>query len=153
MRLRQNNSVPVAAAKAGFSQATAYRINEDPRLPSQRQPVRGRRRPDPLADIFDSEVVPLLKAAPGLRVVAIYDEMRLRHPDLDPGIRRTMERRIVDLAFGDDRLSVQGAGSWRPRSPRSQCASPFLRKQGDCFRLWKRQVERIRAASDVAASE
>jgi transposase InsO family protein len=84
----------VAAAKAGFSQATAYRINEDPRLPSQRQPVRGRRRPDPLADIFDSEVVPLLKAAPGLRVVAIYDEMRLRHPDLDPGIRRTMERRI-----------------------------------------------------------
>ena len=94
MRLRENNSVPVAAAKAGFSQATAYRINEDPRLPSQRQPVRGRRRPDPLVDIFDSEVVPLLKAAPGLRVVAIYEEMRLRHPDLDPGIRRTMERRI-----------------------------------------------------------
>lgn len=94
MRLRQNNSVPVAAAKAGFSQATAWRINKDPRLPSQRGAVRKRRRPDPLAAIFDSEIVPLLKAAPGLRAVAIYDEMRLRHPDLDPGIRRTMERRI-----------------------------------------------------------
>ena len=55
---------------------------------------RERRRPDPLADIFDSEIVPLLKAAPGLRPVAVFEEIRRRHPDLDPGIRRTMERRI-----------------------------------------------------------
>jgi transposase InsO family protein len=94
MRLRQTNSVPAAAAKAGFSTATGYRIALDPALPSQRGMARERRRPDPLADIFDSEIVPLLKAAPGLRVVAVFEEMRRRHPDLDPGIRRTMERRI-----------------------------------------------------------
>ncbi len=94
MRLRQTNSVPAAAAKAGFSTATGYRIALDPVLPSQRGTARERRRPDPLADIFDSEIVPLLKAAPGLRVVAVFEEMRRRHPDLDPGIRRTMERRI-----------------------------------------------------------
>jgi len=94
MRLRQTNSVPAAAAKAGFSAATGYRIARDPELPSQRGDVRERRRPDPLADIFDSEIVPLLKAAPGLRVVAVFEEMRRWHPDLDPGIRRTMERRI-----------------------------------------------------------
>jgi hypothetical protein len=94
MRLRQTHSVPVAAAKAGFSTATGYRIAADPVLPSQRGNTRERRRPDPLADIFDSEVVPLLKAAPGLRAVAVFEEMRRRHPDLDPGIRRTMERRI-----------------------------------------------------------
>ena len=47
--------------------ATAYRIEKDPRLPSQKQASRERRRPDPLAEIFDSEVVPLLKAAPGVR--------------------------------------------------------------------------------------
>ena len=29
-----------------------------------------------------------------MRVVAVFEEMRRRHPDLDPGIRRTMERRI-----------------------------------------------------------
>lgn len=94
MKHRQNDPVPLAAARAGFSPATGYRLDHDPRLPSQRRTERGRRRRDPLADIFDSEIVPLLQTAPGLRVVAIYEEMCRRHPDLDPGIRRTMERRI-----------------------------------------------------------
>lgn len=94
MRFRQSDGVAIAAAKAGFSTATGYRLTEDARLPSQRAAPRGRRRPDPLADIFDAEIVPLLKGAPGLRAIAIFEEMRLRHPELDPGVRRTMERRI-----------------------------------------------------------
>jgi plasmid stability protein len=94
MKFRKNDGVAVAAARAGFSTATGYRLAEDPRLPSQKIAPRGRRRPDPLADIFDAEIVPLLKAAPGLRVVAIFEEMRLRHPELALGVRRTMERRI-----------------------------------------------------------
>jgi hypothetical protein len=94
MRLRQTHHVPAAAARAGFSAATGYRIAQDPVLPSQRGTQRERRRPDPLADIFDSEIVPLLRSSPGLRVVAVFEEMRRRHPDLDPGTRRTMERRI-----------------------------------------------------------
>jgi transposase InsO family protein len=94
MKLRQTHSVAVAAAKAGFSAASGYRIVEDPTLPSARERNRGRRRPDPLAEIFDSEVVPLLKAAPGLRPIGVFEEMKRRHPDLDPGIRRTLERRI-----------------------------------------------------------
>jgi hypothetical protein len=36
----------------------------------------------------------MLKAAPGLRSVAIFEEMLRRHPDLGMGIRRTLERRI-----------------------------------------------------------
>lgn len=94
MKHRQNHSIEVAAAKASISRATAYRIEQDPRLPSQKKQPRQRRRPDPLEQIFDTEVVPLLKAAPGLRAVAIYDEMRRRHPELHVGIRRTLERRI-----------------------------------------------------------
>lgn len=38
--------------------------------------------------------MPLLQAAPGLRPVAKYEELLRRHPDLQPGIRRTLERRI-----------------------------------------------------------
>lgn len=94
MSFRRTNPVPIAAAKAGFSTATAYRIEHDPRPPSARAIPRGRRRPDPLASIWDSEVVPLLRASPGLRPVALFDEMRRRHPDLGAGIRRTLERRI-----------------------------------------------------------
>ena len=94
MKLRHTHAAPVAAAKAGISTATAYRIEADPRLPSQRQVQRERRRPDPLAGIFDEEVVPLLQAAPGIRVVAIFEELCRRHPELDGRIRRTLERRI-----------------------------------------------------------
>ena len=51
----------------GFSTATAYRIEADPRLPSQKKKPRGRRRPDPLAGVWDSEIVPMLEAARGSR--------------------------------------------------------------------------------------
>jgi hypothetical protein len=94
MKLRQDHPIEVAAAKADISRATGYRIAQDPRLPSQKREPRERRRPDPLEHIFEAEVVPLLKAAPGLRPVAIFDEMLRRHPTLSPGIRRTLERRI-----------------------------------------------------------
>ncbi|RYC27844.1 IS21 family transposase [Ciceribacter sp. F8825] len=94
MKLRQEHTVEVAAAKASISRATAYRIEKNPQLPSQVRKPRGRRRPDPLADIFEAEVVPLLKAAPGIRAVAVFEEMLRRHPDLSEGVRRTMERRI-----------------------------------------------------------
>ena len=84
----------IAAAKAGFSTATAYRIGQDLRLPSQKRAPRGRRRRDPLATVWDSEVVRLLKSAPGVRPLAIFDEVRRRHPDISVGGRRTLERRI-----------------------------------------------------------
>ncbi len=94
MKSRKTATLARAAAKAGFSTATAYRLEQDPRLPSQKQPQRSRRRPDPLADIFDDEIVPLLERAPGLRPVALYEEMMRRHPELDPAVRRTLERRV-----------------------------------------------------------
>ena len=94
MTFRQTEAVPAAAAKAGISTATGYRLAHDPRLPSQKKTPRGRRRRDPLEEVFDSEVVPLLKAAPGLRPIAVLEELLRRHPALGAGVRRTLERRI-----------------------------------------------------------
>lgn len=94
MKYRQTDTPPVAAARASFSTSTAYRFDKDRRLPSQKKGARGRRRPDPLADVFEIEVVPMLKAAPGVRPIAIFEEMLRRHPELGAGIRRTLERRI-----------------------------------------------------------
>jgi hypothetical protein len=94
MKSRQTNGPAIAAAKAGFSTATAYRLEGDPRLPSQKQKARGRRRPDPLAGVWEGEIVPMLAAAPGVRAVAIFEEICRRHPDLSPGVRRTLERRV-----------------------------------------------------------
>ena len=67
MTHRKKDRPALAGAKAGFSTATAYRIEADPRPPSQKRKPRGRRRPDPLAGIFEEEIVPLLEASPGLR--------------------------------------------------------------------------------------
>src|SRR5207249_5639284 len=95
MKSRQSTLPAIAAAKAGFSTATAYRIEADPRLPSQKKEPRGRRRPDPLVGIGDSEIVPMLEAAPGLRAVAIFEEICRRRPEIDAGVRRTLERRVA----------------------------------------------------------
>ena len=93
MKARQTDGVAVAAAKASFCTATGYVLEgAGPfRLPSK---VRERRRPDPLATIFDADVVPMLMAAPGLRAVGIFEELQRRHPGLASGVRRTLERRI-----------------------------------------------------------
>lgn len=94
MTFRQIDGPAIAAAKASISTATAYRYELHHHLPSSQKQPRGRRRPDPLVDFFDTEVVPMLKAAPGLRAVAIFEEMQRRHPGLSTGARRTLERRI-----------------------------------------------------------
>jgi transposase InsO family protein len=94
MKSRLTVKKPAAAAQAAISLRTAYRIENDPRLPSQTPRPRGRRRPDPLIAIFDAEIVPMLEAAPGLRPIAIFEEMQRRHPELPERVRRTMERRI-----------------------------------------------------------
>ena len=94
MSFRQTETPTVAAAKTGFATSSGYRFEHDPRMPSQKKVPRGRRRSDPLGEVWDSEVVPLLKSTPGLRPVAIFDEIRRRHPEIGGGIRRTLERRI-----------------------------------------------------------
>jgi hypothetical protein len=94
MRLRLTEPVTAAAAKAAISVASAYRIENDARLPSQKSEPRGRRRPDPLIEIFDAAVVPMLTAAPAIRQVTIFEELTRRYPQLPRGVRRTLERRI-----------------------------------------------------------
>jgi hypothetical protein len=94
MKFRQTEGPLVAAAKASISATTAYRLEQDRQLPSHKEKTRTRRRSDPLAEFFDAEVVPMLKAAPDLRVIAIFEEMKRRHVNFPDGIRRTLERRI-----------------------------------------------------------
>ena len=112
MTNRNTHDTTVAAAKAGISTASGYRIEADPRLPSQKKAPRGRRRPDPLAGIWDSEIVPILKATPGIRAIAVVGEIRRRHPAISPGIRRTLERRM--------------RSSWRSRALHGRAHFPDL---------------------------
>ena len=92
MNQRQSEPPAVAAARAGFSAATAYRVESSDRLP--RGAPRGRRRPDPLEGIFEEGIVPILEKAPGVRAVWLYEELTRLHPELHSGVRRTLERRV-----------------------------------------------------------
>lgn len=93
MKHRLKETTAIAAACSGISPATAYRFENDPRLPSERRVPRGRRRPDPLAEIWD-EIRSMIEAAPALRPVAVFEELQRRHPEFGDGVRRTLERRI-----------------------------------------------------------
>ena len=131
----KNQPSAAAAAKAGFSTATGYRLESDPRLPSQKRTARSRRRPDPLAGIFEEDVIPLLQQAPDLRAVTILEELMRRHPGLPPTVRRTLERRVAPLARaarsrpGDDLSRKPGRPDcWACRTsrtpPTSESSSP-----------------------------
>ena len=97
MTLRTRHTRATAAAMAGFSTSTGYRVERDPRLPSRKKACHGHGggRPDPLTDIWDSEIVPMLERTPDLRPITIFEEMIRRHPERDLGsARRTLERRV-----------------------------------------------------------
>jgi hypothetical protein len=98
MTLRITHTQQTAAAKAGISVASARRIEKTPRPAcAGHEPRDYRTRADPLADIWDQEVVPMLEASSKLRPVTIYHELCRRFPDkIDHAVRRTIERRIRD---------------------------------------------------------
>ena len=111
MSLRREDTPSVAAAKASFSTATAYRIESDPRPPSQKQTPRTSRRRDPAGRHLREEVVPLLVECPALRAVTIFEELRRRDPQLPASVRRWRalhgpEQEVI-FACGPFRLTLR----------------------------------------------
>lgn len=93
--LRRTLTQESAAAKTGISVRTARRIEHLAVLPSQRPVRHWRTRSDPLAPVWDEEILPLLRRAPGLTAVTIFEELERQHPGrLPAGVLRTLQRRI-----------------------------------------------------------
>ncbi|HZH07910.1 MAG TPA: IS21 family transposase [Lautropia sp.] len=93
--LRRRHSQEAAAAKTGISVSTARRLESREALPSQRPPRNWRTREDPLGEIWNAEVLPMLEAAPALMAVTVLEELQRRHPDeFDGSVLRTLQRRI-----------------------------------------------------------
>ena len=95
MKFRPHHLQHIAAAKAGFSERTARRV-ETFGTRHRRQLAIGRASvPDPFDGLWDSEIRPMLEAHPGLRPVGLLEEMQRRHPDHDwDRLRRSLERRV-----------------------------------------------------------
>ena len=95
MSHRKHHTQELAAAKSGISVRSARRIESSASLPSQQPPRRWRSRADPFAAVWEPEVVPLLKNAPGLMALTILRKLQDDHPDqFGEGVIRTLQRRI-----------------------------------------------------------
>jgi transposase InsO family protein len=93
--LRSQHSQEAAAAKTGISVASARRVEVGVVLPSQRSPRHWRTRADPLAEVWDSEIVPMLQGAPALMAVTLLEELQRRHPErFADSVLRTLQRRV-----------------------------------------------------------
>ena len=157
-----------AAARAGFSESTARRVEKHPVLPSQRDRVRRyRTRSDPFADVWQQELVPILQKMPSLRATTLLEELQRLHPGRYPDrLLRSLQRRVAhwrategperELIFRQEhppgRQALVGFHRWRRSrrhaSPASRSASalPFLARlqrlairQGD---LRRRELHR-----------
>lgn len=95
MKIRKSKSQELAAAKAGISERSARGIETRATLPSQNPRRYWRSRADPFAQVWDSEVVPLLRGAPKLMAVTLLRKLQDEHPDRFPdGVLRTLQRHV-----------------------------------------------------------
>ncbi|KAF1005380.1 MAG: hypothetical protein E5299_02263 [Burkholderia gladioli] len=95
-----------AAAKTGISERSARRIERSEALPSQRPARSWRTRADPLAEVWDAEIVPLLHADAALSAATLLEELQRRHPgQYAGGVLRTLQRRVRQwrAVHGDER--------------------------------------------------
>jgi hypothetical protein len=98
MQDRRRHGQRAAAARAGFSERTARRIETAPDLPSQRRAERGRTVPDPLAAVWEPLLLPILQNDPAVQAVTLLRQLQMTDPDAFPDdrVRRTLERRVRD---------------------------------------------------------
>ena len=95
MNSRKTKSQELAAAKAGISERSARRIDKAATLTSQNPRRYWRSRADPFVDVWDGELVPLLKSAPKLKAVTLLRKLQADHPDrFGDGLLRTLQRHV-----------------------------------------------------------
>jgi hypothetical protein len=95
MNNRKSKSQVLAAAKAGISERSARRIDGAVVLPSQTPRRYWRSRADPFVEVWDTEIVPLLKSAPKLMAITLLRKLQDDHPERFPdGMLRTLQRHI-----------------------------------------------------------
>lgn len=83
-----------AAAKTGISVRSARRIDKGERQP-QEEPRAWRTRADPLADVWASELVPLLEKESSLTGLTLYEHLDDNYPGRFPSsVLRTLKRRV-----------------------------------------------------------
>ena len=106
MTNRKDKTQTTSAAKAGFSERSARRIESGQRQLGPLKPREYRTRKDPLEAVWEPVVVPLLERSATITPVGIFDYLCEEHSDVFlPKHRRTLERRVRKwrLLHGEDK--------------------------------------------------
>jgi len=91
---RAGSRQEVAAAAAGISVSSAHRIDAGRLQPKAAKP-RTRRRPDPLAAVWEPLLLPLLERHPALTPTTLLEHLQEQKPDQDwTSVKRTLQRRV-----------------------------------------------------------
>ncbi len=85
-----------AAAKAGFSDRTGRRIEAGVHQPQKGQPRDWRTRADPLAGVWEQELVPLLQREPRIEAMTLYEYLQEHYPGQYERNLRTLQRRVSE---------------------------------------------------------
>ena len=106
MKIRkQGKSQVEAAARAGISERTARRVDAGSHYSHQPStPRHYSTRKDPLADVWEAELEPMLRLQPGLHPITLFEHLQDKYPGQYDKIHRTLQRRIKQwhALYGSD---------------------------------------------------
>jgi hypothetical protein len=94
MRARESGCTQETAAKGGLSVRTGRRIEKGEHQPQTSKPHDWRTRTDPLAEVWESELVPLLQQQPKLQAMTLYEYLQQKYPGKYEQSLRTLQRRV-----------------------------------------------------------
>lgn len=96
MKARQSGHTQVvSAAKSGMSERTGRLIEQGKRLPPETKERHWRTRKDPLGEVWDSVIEPMLKASPELQAITLLEYLQREYPGkYGDGVLRTLQRRV-----------------------------------------------------------
>jgi len=106
MANRKDKAQTTSAAKTGFSERSARRIESGQRQLGSIKARVYRTRTDPLEPVWNSVVLPLLERSASITPVGVFDHLCEEHGEsFLPNHRRTLERRIRQwrLLHGEDK--------------------------------------------------
>jgi len=96
MEIRKKGKTQVtAAAKSGISERSGRRIEKKKLQAKGRRKRDWRTRKDPFAEVWEKEIVPLLKKTPRLTPITLFENLQKSHPGKYPDSKlRTFQRRV-----------------------------------------------------------
>ena len=89
-------SQTTAAAKAGFSDRSGRRIESGTHQPHKGQPRDWRTRVDPLVEVWQGELEPMLKREPKLEAMTLFEYLQAHYPGQYQSVLRTVQRRVSE---------------------------------------------------------